>query len=536
MMQIFMRRVLISLTLFIAAAEDASATEIKDQIAKLAASIVSGSIDAIGGIRLGAPQFVTDLYALRENEPIWLVDERQNDLLYELADAERHGFRPEDFDVSRLAELLAATTDGDAAAQARFDIAATEIAARLLQHVYYGKVDPTSFDANWSFERAFAPGSPEKVVNQYLEVATLGALVDDIEIHHPAYQSLQEGLARYLSIAAQGGWPEVPDSEVLRPGEEFAAIPLLRQRLAITGDFQGLPDESLLYDDTLLNAVKTFQTRHGLEADGVVGPRTFTALNRSVGERVDQLRASLERARWLLRDLESDYVFVNIGGPETYLVRDNKTVWKTRSIVGRAYRQTPVFRDNIQYMEFNPTWTVPVSIFRRDKLPLIRRDPGYLARGGYSVLDSSGRRINPSAVNWSGTPSVTLRQEPGPKNALGQVKFMFPNAHSVYLHDTDDRSLFGRNERNLSSGCVRIENPFEFADLLMASDPEWSEARREAILASGRTTRINLPKPLPVLLVYFTAWMDEAGVVQFREDVYERDARVIAALNEALSR
>jgi L,D-transpeptidase YcbB len=297
-----------------------------------------------------------------------------------------------------------------------------------------------------------------------------------------------------------------------------------------------LPDESLLYDDTLLIAVKTFQTRHGLEADGVVGPRTLTALNRSVGERVDQFRASLERARWLLRDLESDYVFVNIAGPETYLVRDNKTVWKARSIVGRAYRQTPVFRDNIQYMEFNPTWTVPVSIFRRDKLPLIRRDPGYLARGGYSVLDSSGRRINPSAVNWSGTPSVTLRQEPGPKNALGQVKFMFPNAHSVYLHDTDNRSLFGRNERNLSSGCVRIENPFEFADLLMASDPEWSAARREAILASGRTTRINLPKPLPVLLVYFTAWMDEAGVVQFREDVYERDARVIAALNKALLR
>lgn len=535
-MQTFLRRIFLSLTLFIAVAENASATETRDQIAELAGGIVSGSINEIGGIRLGASQFVADLYALRENEPIWLVDERRKDLFHELRDAEKHGFRPEDFETSRLAEMHAATSNGDVAAQARFDIAATEIAARLLRYIYYGKVDPTTFNANWTFERAFAPGSPEKLVNQYLEVATLEALVDDIEIHHPAYQSLQEGLARYRLIAAQGGWPEVPDGTVLRPGEEFAAILPLRRRLAITGDFQGLQDESLLYDDTLLIAVKTFQTRHGLEADGVVGPRTFTALNRSVGERIDQLRASLERARWLLRDLESDYVFVNIGGPETYLVQDNKTVWKTRSIVGRGYRQTPVFRDDIQYMEFNPTWTVPASIFRRDKLPLIRRDPGYLARGGYSVLDSKGRRINQSAVNWSGTPNVTLRQEPGPKNALGQVKFMFPNVHSVYLHDTDDRSLFDRNERNLSSGCVRIENPFEFADLLMAKDPEWSVARREAILASGRTTRINLPKPLPVLLTYFTAWMDEAGVVQFREDVYERDARVIAALNEALSR
>ena len=534
-MQTFLMRVLLLLTLVIVVAEDASASEIKDQIAELNAGIASGNIDAIGDIHLGAPQFVTGLYALRENEPIWSADQRRNDLLHEFADAERHGFRPEDFDVTRLAELYAAASIGDAAAHARFDVAATEIAARLLQHVYYGKVGPTSFNANWNFERAFAPGNPELLVNQYLEVASLGALIDAIEISHPAYRSLQEGLARYRSIAAQGGWPEVPHGARLRPGEENAAIPILRRRLTITSDFQGVPDESLLYDDALLGAVARFQTRHGLEADGVIGPRTFAALNRSVGERIDQLRASLERARWLLRDLESDYVFVNIGGPETYLVRDNKMVWKARSIVGKAYRQTPVFRDAIQYIEFNPTWTVPVSIFRGDKLPLIKRDPGYLARGGYSVLDSSGQRINPSKVDWSSTPNVTLRQEPGPKNALGQVKFMFPNVHSVYLHDTDDRSLFHRKERNLSSGCVRIENPFEFADLLMAGDPEWSAERHEAILASGRTTRMNLPQSVPVLLTYFTAWMDETGVVQFREDVYERDARVVSALNEAFS-
>ena len=534
-MQTFLRTVFLSLTVFVTAAADASATEVDDQIDKLTSGIASGSINAIGDIRLGASRFVTDLYALRGYEPIWLEDKQRNELLNELADAERHGFRPEDFDVDRLAELYAAASNDDPAAQARFDIAATETAARLLQHIYYGKVDPTSFDANWSFERAFTPGNPAELVNQYLDVASLGALVDDIEIRHPAYQRLQESLVRYRSIAAQGGWPEVPEGTVLLPGEENAAIPILRRRLAITGDFQGSQDGSLLYDDALLASVEGFQRRHGLEADGVIGPRTFEALNRGVGERVDQLRASLERARWLFRDLERDYVLVNIGGPETFVVQDGLTVWRTRSIVGQAYRQTPVFRDEIQYMEFNPTWTVPVSIFRNDKLPQIRRDPTYLSRGNYTVLNSDGRPVDPATVNWSGTPNVTLRQEPGPNNALGQIKFMFPNAYSVYLHDTDNRSLFDRNERNLSSGCVRVENPFVLADLLMKSDPNWSAARREAILTSGQTTRVNLPAPVPILLTYFTAWMDGDGNVQFREDLYERDARVISALDEAFS-
>ncbi len=372
-------------------------------------------------------------------------------------------------------------------------------------------------------------------MNQYLNVASIEALVDETALRHPAYLRLQEALARYRTIKAKGGWPQVPEGTVLRPGKENDAVRVLRRRLAVTGDYQGAQGEGPIYDEAFSDVVKSFQTRHGLAADGVVGPRTFRALNRPVEERIDQLRASLERARWLFRDIEDDFVLVNIGGPETYLVQNGRLVWKARSIVGRSYRQTPVFRDDIRYMEFNPTWTVPFSIFRNDKLPLIRRDRRYLSRGNYTVLNSNGRPINPASVNWSGTPRVTLRQEPGPWNAMGLVKFMFPNAHSVYLHDTDNRNLFDRNERNLSSGCVRIENPFEFADHLMKNDPDWSAERREAILASGRTTRVNLPSPMPVLLTYFTAWLDEAGNVQFREDLYERDDKVISALNAAFS-
>jgi murein L,D-transpeptidase YcbB/YkuD len=282
--------------------------------------------------------------------------------------------------------------------------------------------------------------------------------------------------------------------------------------------------------------VKRFQRRHGLDADGVVGPKSLAALNTSVSTRIEQLRLSLERARWTLRGLGNDFVLVNIAGPTTYVVRDGAFVWKTRSITGQQYRKTPVFRDEIEYMEFNPTWTVPASIFRKDKLATIRRDPGYLSRMGFTVRDREGRAIDPSSVNWSSkNPGVTLVQRPGPKNALGQVKFMFPNKYAVYLHDTDDRSLFDRAERNLSSGCVRIEEPFVFADILMQGDPNWSANRRDQILASGKTTRVDLPRPVPVLLTYYTAWVED-GLVHLRRDIYERDERLLAALNREFHR
>jgi len=312
----------------------------------------------------------------------------------------------------------------------------------------------------------------------------------------------------------------------------------LRERLLREAAAQGTAFQTSVaagsedtYDDKLVEAVTTFQARHGLEADGAVGPKSFASLNRTASERVDQLRLSLERARWLMEDLADDFVLVNIAGARTYFIKDG-TVWNTRSVTGSAYRKTPVFRDEIQYMEFNPTWTVPASIFRKDKLPRIRKDAGYLARNNYTVVRSSDRTpVNAASVNWtSDNPGVTLVQQPGPSNALGRVKFMFPNEHAVYLHDTNERGLFDRNDRNLSSGCVRLEHPFEFASLLMEGQPDWSRERMNAILDSGKTTRINLEKPVPVLLTYWTAWVEQ-GIVHFREDPYERDGPILEALN-----
>lgn len=318
------------------------------------------------------------------------------------------------------------------------------------------------------------------------------------------------------------------------------AVAVLRQRLAAEDALHAgenlVPSESgtdplWVYDDNLAQDVKAFQSRHGLEADGVIGAKTFVSLNRTVQDRMNQIRLSLERGRWLFRGQEDEFVLVNIAGARTYFAKADGSVWTTRSITGSQYRKTPVFRDEIKYMEFNPTWTVPASIFRKDKLSVIRNDPSYLERNNYIVRNQNGETIPASSVNWGASnPGVTLVQTPGPRNALGLVKFMFPNEYAVYLHDTNDRSLFESSERNLSSGCVRVENPFDLATLLMESDPEWNTAQMQAIIDSGKTTRVELPKPMPVLLTYWTAWV-EGGEVHFREDPYERDAKILTALD-----
>ena len=528
--------ILLGLTALFTTYKPSMAGPVETEIESTVNGLSSSGVSKIGTVPIVSGDFLKQFYALRSYEPAWTDPAAQEDLLNQIDNALREGFRPQDFHATDLVNLQIDASSGDPVAVARFDIVATAAAALVLHHKYYGKVDPRTLNSEWNFLRPFQQGNPAQLLYQYLTVATLGALVDDLDLYHPTYMALQQGLAQYREIAAQGGWPAVPDSVVLKPGMQDPSIPVLRERLTITGDLAPGDLTSDIYDPELEIAVQHFQTRHGLDPDGAIGPRTFTALNRPVEFRIDQLRATLERARWLIRDTESDFVFVNIGSAETILVKDSTIVWRTRSIVGQVYRKTPVFRDEIEYMEFNPTWTVPASIFQRDKLEKIRQDPGYLERGGYNVVNADGQIIDPGMVNWaSDNPPVKLVQRPGPKNALGQVKFMFPNEYSVYLHDTDNRSLFDRADRNLSSGCIRVENPFELADLLMEGDPDWSDARRQDILASGKTTRITLPKPMPVLLTYYTAWVNAEGLVEFREDIYERDQPVLDALNKDFS-
>lgn len=496
--------------------------------AALAAISAGGTI---ADAEIAFPDAMTRLYGLRENRPAWHGRGSADDLLAAIGAALDQGFRPTDFRLGKLYELRDAAGTGGAAEIAAFDLLATDAAARLVSHMVYGKVDPDRLDPFWNFERPVIERDPVELFRDYLDGPGFAALMAELAIVDFQYLQLTDALARYRAIEVAGGWTEIPDGPVLKLDAEDARIPALRQRLAAEGDVVSPGETPELYDEALFAAVQRFQSRHGLIADGIIGPQTLASLNHPVGDRVDKIRLSLERFRWYVRGLGENFVLVNIAGARTFVVLDGAPAWATRSITGSEYRQTPVFRDEIEYMVVNPTWSVPASIFRKDKLDRIRRDIGYLERNNYVVRNSKGEVIPARSVNWSAAnPGVSLMQKPGPDNALGRIKFMFPNEHAVYLHDTNDRSLFDRDARNLSSGCVRVEDPFVLAGLLMRDDPSWTQERVQQLLESGRTTRIDLPNPMPVLLTYWTAWVED-GEVQFREDPYERDAAVLKALN-----
>jgi L,D-transpeptidase YcbB len=285
--------------------------------------------------------------------------------------------------------------------------------------------------------------------------------------------------------------------------------------------------------------VRRFQERHGLTADAVIGPGTLAALNVPVSARIDQLRVNMERARWVMHELKGDFVLVDVAGFDVTLFRDEDAVWTSKVIVGRPFRETPIFKSLITYVVFNPTWTIPPTILVKDKLPILQKDPGYLQRNNIRVIDASGREVDPYSVNWKAygagrLPPYQLQQAPGEDNALGLVKIMFPNPYSVYLHDTPTKSLFDKDERTFSSGCIRVQKPLELAERVLNDPERWNGATIAEVLAAKTTKTVNLAKPVPVLILYWTAQPTADGLVLFRNDVYGRDPPTLAALDHRL--
>ncbi len=299
--------------------------------------------------------------------------------------------------------------------------------------------------------------------------------------------------------------------------------------------------QGALFDEPLEAALKRFQARHFLAADGAVGPETRRELNVSVAQRINQIRVNLERGRWLLhRPADEEFVVVDVAGFEVRYVRNRAVVWRTRAQVGKAYRQTPIFRSTIQEVVLNPTWTVPPGILGKDILPAVRRDPTYLEKRGLRVIDRNGRAIDSSTIDFAKYTGATfpymIRQDPGPMNALGRVKIMFPNSYLVYLHDTPSQNLFESERRAFSSGCIRTERPFELVDLLLATSQQWNRAAIDAELSTGKTRTIKLPQPVPVLLLYWTVDINNDGQVLFKPDPYTRDPKLLSAIDSPAAR
>lgn len=473
----------------------------------------------VAGEAIKAPALVVKLYGATP-KPLWTAVTLAS-LSTAIAQAPEDGLLPQDYFAKTLSR-------GDLDPASR-DVLATEALIRLAYSLRFGKINPAVLDPNWNYSRRLDGIDPVGWIRATLAAGDLPKALAEIRPDGQYYTGLRQALADYRAIAAQGGWQPVAAGPTLKPAMNDPRVPALRGRLRAE-KLLGAGGEGDHYDAALAAGVMSFQRRQGLSPDGVLGPATLAVLNVPVAARVATLRLNLERLRWVFRDLTPEFVVVNVAGFEAAYVKQGATRWAGRAIVGKPFRQTPLFRAQIAYLEFNPTWTVPPTILRQDMLPKIRADRHYLQQKNLEVIDGGGKVIDPTRVDWQRF-AYTLRQKSGPTNALGQVKFMFPNQHAVYLHDSPARELFAQTERAFSSGCIRVERPLALAEALLQDSSRWNQAAIAAVVAQGRTTRVNLPHKVPVMLVYLTAFPAPDGAPQFRRDLYGRDPVRLRALD-----
>ncbi len=538
---------------------------------------------ALGEQGMPLQSSLVDFYRQRNHLPAWIASGQLTPdgqtLVNTLRSAAAEGLCPEDYHLRSLEVLDKLSKDYRRFSMppnprwlAQFDLLLTDGVLLYASHLIQGRVDPDLVHEGWRANPRDADLA--KLLNDALDNHRLERALAELVPAHPGYVALRKALGEYRRISAMGGWAPVPGGGLLHPGMSDPRVPQLRERLWASGDLvppvsfdikerhmEGetdavdeimaritasveweLPEFALVdvadqtYDPVAVRAMKRFQQRHGLAADGVVGPKTLAALNTSVEARILQIELNLERWRWLPKSLGDQHIRVNAAAFRLEVVEAGRTVMTMPVVVGTGYRKTPVFSARMSYLEFAPFWYVPPTILREDKLPLIRRNPDWVSRNHYEIIPwgaQDGEAVDPRKVDWEQVEAKEfpgmLRMKPGPWNPLGRIKFMFPNRYAIYLHDTPDRHLFSRNVRSFSSGCIRIERPLDLAQYLLEKQG-WDCDRLIETMERDRPQRVDLPQSLPVHIMYWTAWVDEEGRLQLRDDLYQRDLDLELAL------
>jgi murein L,D-transpeptidase YcbB/YkuD len=503
--------------------------------------------------RLNPRAAVMHFYQRRDFQPAWIGHggplPQLEILLQAIGRATANGLREKDyafwnFDATmvhdvRFTDEIERLNNRDLAA---LDAALTDVMLRYAANLSQGRVRPEELPPSFAGDEPSSPRDLPAELADAINNGELESFIQDLSPQHRQYRTLKETLRRYRQIQDDGGWPQIgegPGSKIsgLKLGDTGARVKALHRHLTITGDLQadpGLPDDR--FGPPLEAALKRFQRRHGLNPDGIVGRRTLEVLNIPVEARMLQLMLNMERWRWYPQDLGARYLMVNIPAFELRLVQDRTETLSMRVIVGRKKRPTPVLSSRLTYLEVNPYWNVPQKIARKDLLPKIQADPEYLVRQKIQVFDSwqqDAPALDPLAIDWAGVSEnhfpYRLRQEPADRNALGRIKFMFPNSQSVYIHDTPGKALFKKASRPFSSGCVRVEDPKALAVQLL-KDQHWTHRRLEKYSQTHQNSAIALETPVPVYLVYFTAWTDAEGQIHFGDDIYNHDRRLLLDL------
>jgi murein L,D-transpeptidase YcbB/YkuD len=457
-------------------------------------------------------------------------------------DAGNKGLDPEAYDASRWGERMRALQESEIdPAVARFDVALTVCTMRYVSDLRIGRINPQHFKFGLSVEQK-KYDLAQLLRDRIMTTSNLTAVLNEVEPPFAGYRRTEEALARYVELARTDDGGELPSvTKPIDPGQSYAGVPRLARFLRLVGDLSAdstVPEDSQTYAEPLVDAVKRFQRRHGLDGDGRLGPGTIQQLNIPLQDRVRQLQLTLERWRWLPSEFSAPPIIVNIPDFHLRAVDENNNVaLSMRVVVGKAMRtQTPVFTRNMTYVVLRPYWNVPPSILRSEIVPAIQRDRGYLARKRYEVATYDGKLVSEGDVSDEvlaqlRAGKLMVRQKPGPTNALGLVKLIFPNEHNVYLHSTPSQDLFSRSRRDFSHGCIRVEKPAELAAWVLRNNPGWTLERVQQGMQNGKdNVTVSLPKPVPVFIVYGTALAYESGEVHFSDDIYGHDAELAAAL------
>ncbi|MGX7667088.1 L,D-transpeptidase family protein [Flavobacterium pedocola] len=481
------------------------------------------SIDIDTVLLRGKSERIKEFYRNNLFKTVWTENDDRKQLIALIKETEAEGLNPDDYSISEIEKKEKAREKLASKDIVLTDILLTESFQRLANHLYNGKVTPTQLYKDWDlYEKNL---KAIDLLQEAIRNHTVEKTLDTLKPNHLVYHLLKKSLVK-INEMPNDDIATVYITEKIKPNDTTDIIKTVKNRLAYWGDYRKPDTLTTIYDEKTVKAVKRFQARHGLLADGVIGPGTAAALNYSKNQRKQQIIANLERWRWFPRHLGDDYVIVNIPEFKLHAVKGKDTMRVHKVVVGRDKRKTPILSSKFSNLVINPTWTVPPTIIKEDLGPTAAKNRGYFAATGITIYNTKGQEVDPYSWNAAKPNNYRYVQKPGYNNSLGLVKFNFPNGHLVYLHDTNHRDFFGLSGRALSSGCVRVENPLELAYYLLETDENiMNQKRVEKIIESNKTSGIPIKKPIFIHLLYWTAFMNEDGF-QFRNDIYNLDSEL----------